>query len=90
MPAPKRLYMNSREISGVTGVSLREAQDLLCMFEQQGNTIRSGRSRLVSVDAFAMFLCGDRPDDYLKRKYELQDVLMEYDREKRKSERRKG
>jgi hypothetical protein len=67
------------------GICLREAQYMLNMFEQQGKTIRNGRSKLVLIDAFAAYLCEQDGGDTNKRKREIQDLLWEAEREKRRS-----
>lgn len=86
MPAPKRLYMDSREIAAITGVSLRQAQEWMRKFEQDGHTIRNGRSRLVLVDAFAAYLTQGAENDHLKRKHEIQSALQEYDVARRRAQ----
>lgn len=50
------LYMGSREIAKVMGISVRQAQIILNMFEQQGKVIRNGTRKRVSVRVLSEYL----------------------------------
>lgn len=79
MPAPK-LFLSSADIAAVTGVCRKSAQNMLAMFDMNGQTIKSGKSnrgRLVSINHFVTFLCSQDGEDFDTRKRDIMDLLRE-------------
>ncbi len=48
MPAAK-IFLTSADISAVMGISIRQAQYTLNMFDQRGQTVRNGRKKMVDL-----------------------------------------
>ena len=76
MPAPK-LFLTSADIAAVTGISLRQAQYVLNMFEQRGQAIRNGRIKLVDINILSRYLSEQDGTDPKQRKKDIQDFLRE-------------
>lgn len=76
MPAPK-LFLSSGDIAAVMGMSIRQAQNLLSMFELHGKVVHNGRVKLVSVDVFSRHLSEQDGTDPGERKREIQEFLRE-------------
>ena len=79
MPAPK-LFLTSSDISEVTGMSIRSAQNLLYMFARKGQVVRCGdsnRGRMVDVNIFVRYLCEQDGADPKIRKQDILDCLRE-------------
>lgn len=79
MPAPK-LFLDSSDISGITGMSLRSAQYLLNLFDNRGQAVRyrsASRSKLVDIDIFVNFLCSQDGKNPKERKQGILDYLRE-------------
>lgn len=55
MPAAK-IFLTSADISAVMGISIRQAQYTLNMFDQRGQTVRNGRKKMVDLNIFSRFL----------------------------------
>lgn len=83
MPAAK-LFLSSDDISAITGVSLRRAQEILCMFDMRGQVIRNGRRRLVDVNNFCCYLSDQDGIDVEARKKDVMNVLREMKKERGK------
>ncbi len=80
MPAPK-LFLTSFDIAGVTGMSIRSAQNMLCMFADQGKVVRCGdsnRGRMVDINIFVRYLCEQDGADPLERKKDIMNCLKEF------------
>lgn len=81
MPAPK-LFLSTADISAVTGICRRSAQEMMAVFNTRGQTIKSGKStrgQLVGINAFVRFLCEQDGEDPAQRKKEIMDILREID-----------
>ena len=81
MPAPK-LFLSTADISAVTGVCRRTAQDMMAMFSMRGQTVKSGRSargQLVGINNFVRFLCEQDGEDPAQRKKDIMNLLKEID-----------
>ncbi len=79
MPAPK-MFLKSSDISKVTGMSVRAAQNMLYMFAQQGKTIRCGKSargQMVDVNIFVQYLCSQDGTDPKERKHDVLECMRE-------------
>lgn len=79
MPAPK-LFLSTADISAVTGICRRSAQDMMAMFSARGQTVKSGRTtrgQLVGINHFVRFLCEQDGDDPAQRKKDIMDLLRE-------------
>lgn len=79
MPAPK-LFLTSSDISDVTGMSIRSAQNMLCMFARNGQVVRSGdsnRGRMVDINIFVRYLCEQDGADPKERKRDIIECLKE-------------
>lgn len=79
MPAPK-LFLTSTDIAGITGMSLRSAQELLKAFDKRGQTIHyshASRSKMVDVDLFTQYLCDQDGQDPKVRKRNILEYLKE-------------
>jgi hypothetical protein len=80
MPAAK-IFLSSADIAAATGISKRQAQYLLTMFEQREQVIRNGRSKLVSIDVFSRYLSEQDGADPFEHKQEIKSFLREQKRE---------
>lgn len=76
MPATK-LFLTSADISAVTGISLRQAQYVLNMFEKRGQAIRNGRIKLVDINILSRYLSEQDGTDPKQRKKDIQEFLKE-------------
>lgn len=76
MPAPK-IFLSSEDIAEFMGISRREAQYLLTMFEKRGQIVRNGRVKLVSVGIFSIYLSAQDGQDPSYHKNEIKDYLRE-------------
>lgn len=90
MPAPK-IYLGSRDIAGITGVSLRSAQYMMKAMEMKGKTIAkgmTGKVQLVSVDNFVDYVCKQDGSDPKTVKANVMDYIREEKREKHDTSKR--
>ena len=76
MPAPK-IFLGSDDIALLMGISRREAQYMLNMFEQRGQTIKNGRVKLVSISIFSRYLAEQDGQDPINHKNDIKDFLRE-------------
>lgn len=76
MPAA-RIYLNSHDIAQVTGVSLREAQYMLAMFEERGQVVKHGRKKTVYVGILSKYLAQQDGSDPNEVKREIQLSLKQ-------------
>lgn len=79
MPAPK-IFLTSGDIAEVTGMSVRSAQNILCMFARKGQVVRcadSNRGRMVDINIFVRYLCDQDGADPKERKRDIQCCLKE-------------
>ncbi len=79
MSAPK-LFLTSNDIADVTGMSVRSAQNMLCMFARKGQVVRCGdsnRGRMVDINIFVAYLCEQDGADPDQRKKEIKECLRE-------------
>ena len=79
MPAPK-IFLTSSDIAKITGMSIRSAQNMLCMFARNGQVVRCGesnRGRMVDVNIFVRYLCEQDEADQKERKKDIMDCLRE-------------
>ncbi len=84
MPSAK-IFLTSNDIANVTGMSLRSAQNLLCMFADKGQVVRCGdsnRGRMVDVNIFVQYLCKQDGVDPVLRKHDILECLKENRRKK--------
>ena len=77
MPAPK-IFLTSADIAAVMGISVRQAQYTLNMFEQQGQVVRNGRVKMVDINVIIRYLSEQDGADLKQRKRDIQDFLREY------------
>ncbi len=77
MPAPK-IFLTSADIAAVMGISVRQAQYTLNMFEQQGQVVRNGRVKMVDINVISRYLSEQDGADLKQRKRDIQDFLREY------------
>ena len=77
MPAPK-IFLTSADIAAVMGISVRQAQYTLNMFEQQGQVVRNGRVKMVDINVISRYLSEQDGADLKQRKRDIQDLLREY------------
>ena len=77
MPAPK-IFLTSADIAAATGISIRQAQYTLNMFEQQGQVVRNGRVKMVDINVISRYLSEQDGADLKQRKRDIQDFLREY------------
>lgn len=92
MPAAK-MFLTSNDIADVTGMSLRSAQNMLCMFAQRGQVIRCGdsnRGRMVDINIFVRYLSEQDGVDPKIRKKDITDFLRENGRKHRKRKQDNG
>lgn len=79
MPAPK-LFLSTADISAVTGMCRRSAQDMMAVFQMRGQTVKSGktsRGQLVGINTFVRYLCEMDGEDPTQRKKDIMDLLRE-------------
>ena len=76
MPAAK-IFLTSADISAVMGISIRQAQYTLNMFEQRGQVVRNGRVKMVDINIFSRYLCEQDGADPKQRKHDIQEFLRE-------------
>ena len=76
MPAPK-IFLTSADIAAATGISIRQAQYTLKMFEQRGQVVRNGRVKMVDINIFSRYLSEQDGTDPKQRKRDIQDFLRE-------------
>jgi hypothetical protein len=79
MAAPK-LFLTSNDIADVTGMSVRSAQNMLCMFADKGQVVRCGdsnRGRMVDINIFVKYLCDQDGADPKERKKDILECLRE-------------
>lgn len=79
MPAP-RLFLSTKEISDISGMSMRSAQYLMKVFERQGRTIKRGpscRGQMIGVDTFCEYICKTDGGDYQSRKADILSYLKD-------------
>ena len=76
MPAAK-IFLTSADISAVMGISIRQAQYTLNMFDQRGQTVRNGRKKMVDLNIFSRFLSEQDGADLRERKRDIQEFLRE-------------
>lgn len=76
MPAPK-IFLTSADIAAATGISIRQAQYTLNMFEQRGQVVRNGRVKMVAINVFARYLSEQDGQDPKQHKRDIQDFLRE-------------
>lgn len=72
MPAAK-IFLTSADISAVMGISIRQAQYTLNMFDQRGQTVRNGRKKMVDLNIFSRFLSEQDGADLRERKRDIQE-----------------
>ena len=77
MPAPK-IFLTSADIAAVMGISVRQAQYTLNMFEQQGQVVRNGRVKMVDINVISRYLSEQDGADLKQRKRDIQDFLRDY------------
>ena len=77
LPAPK-IFLTSADIAAVMGISVRQAQYTLNMFEQQGQVVRNGRVKMVDINVISRYLSEQDGADLKQRKRDIQDFLREY------------
>lgn len=77
MPAPK-IFLTSADIAAVMGISVRQAQYTLNMFEQRGQVVRNGRVKMVDINVISRYLSEQDGADLKQRKRDIQDFLREY------------
>ena len=75
MPAAK-IFLTSADISAVMGISIRQAQYTLNMFDQRGQTVRNGRKKMVDLNIFSRFLSEQDGADLRERKRDIQEFLQ--------------
>ena len=80
MPAAK-IFLTSADISAVMGISIRQAQYTLNMFDQRGQTVRNGRKKMVDPNIFSRFLSEQDGADLRERKRDIQEFLREAKKE---------
>lgn len=76
--AASKLFLTSSDISSITGMSIRAAQNMLNMFEQRGRTVRCGNSKrgqMVDINFFVRYLCEQDGADPKVRKKDVMDCL---------------
>ena len=81
MPAP-RVFLTSKDIATVTGMSIRSAQNMLYMFAHQGQVVRRGDSNrgcMVDINIFVRYLCKQDGADPVERKNDIMNCLREAD-----------
>lgn len=71
MPAA-RVYLNSHDIAQVTGISLREAQYMLSMFENRNQVVSHGRKKTVYIGILSKYLAQQDGSDPNEVKREIQ------------------
>ncbi|MBR6982075.1 MAG: hypothetical protein IKH75_00855 [Ruminococcus sp.] len=79
MSAPK-LFLTSNDIAAVTGMSVRSAQNMLCMFARKGQVVRCGdsnRGRMVDINILVSYLCEQDGADPEQRKKDIKECLRE-------------
>lgn len=76
MPAPK-IFLSSEDIAQLMGISRREAQYMLNMFERRGQAVKNGRVKLVSVSVFSRYLAEQDGQDPINHKNDIKDFLRE-------------
>lgn len=59
------------------GISIRQAQYTLNMFDQRGQTVRNGRKKMVDLNIFSRFLSEQDGADLRERKRDIQEFLRE-------------
>ena len=79
-PTPK-FTPASADISAVMGISIRQAQYTLNMFDQRGQTVRNGRKKMVDLNIFSRFLSEQDGADLRERKRDIQEFLQEAKKE---------
>lgn len=82
MPAPK-IFLTSNDIADITGMSVRSAQNMLCMFARSGQVVRCGdsnRGRMVDINIFVRYLCEQDGADPKERKKDILECLKEIGR----------
>ena len=67
----------SADIAAATGISIRQAQYTLNMFEQRGQVVRNGRVKMVDINIFSRYLCEQDGADPKQRKHDIQEFLRE-------------
>lgn len=77
MPAPK-IFLTSSDIAAVTGISIRQAQYTLNMFERKGQVVHNGRAKMVDINIFSRYLSDQDGADPKQRKRDIQDFLREH------------
>lgn len=77
MPAPK-IFLTSADIAAVMGISIRQAQYTLNMFEQRGQVVRNGRVKMVDINVISRYLSEQDGADPKQRKRDIQNFLREY------------
>lgn len=77
MPAPK-IFLTSADIAAATGISIRQAQYTLNMFERQGQVVRNGRVKMVDINIFSRYLSEQDGADPKQRKRDIQEFLREH------------
>ena len=80
MPAAK-IFLTSADISAVMGISIRQAQYTLNIFDQRGQTVRNGRKKMVDLNIFTRFLSEQDGGDLRERKRDIQEFLRETKKE---------
>lgn len=73
--AAARVYLTSKDIAQVAGVSLREAQYMLNMFEQRNQVVSHGRKKTVYINTFCRYLSEQDGSDPHEVKREIQQSL---------------
>lgn len=74
MPAPT-LYIGSGEIAGLLRISRREAQYMMAMFRDRGQTVNEGRISRVSLKTFARYLAAQDGSDAADTFNDLKQAL---------------
>lgn len=82
MPAAK-MFLSSKDIAEIIGISLREAQYMLCAFELKNQAITIGRRKLVDVDVFCRHLSEKDGESFKERKQNVQAFLREKSQQER-------
>lgn len=78
MPAA-RVYLNSYDLTQVMGISLREAQYMLSMFEQRNQVVAHGRKKTVYVGTLSRYLAAQDGSDPNEVKRDIQNSLRQKD-----------
>lgn len=80
MPAAK-IFLTSTDIAAATGISLRQAQYMLNMFDLRGQAVRNGRIKMVDLNIFSRYLSEQDGADPKERKRDIQEFLRETKKE---------